>query len=125
MILDLIVCGLLAIAVATGLWTMQSHHEYFSDFTLLDLCEGRLDGWIYVLNLLSTAWCVVDFSLRFEWMRQVGWTETSTRWQHLWLAQHAASACLASLVHILTYRLLSRAGFCQLCRRPWGDGDID
>lgn len=125
MILDIVVCVLLAVGVATGMWTMQAHHGYFSDFTVYDLWRGRLDGWIYVLNLMSTAWCMVDFSLRVEWVRQVGWADTGDRWRHLWLTQHAASAVIASTIHILTLRLLNRDGFCRLCKRVWGDEGSD
>lgn len=123
MIWDVCVCTILSIAVCSGLWTMQVNHEYFSDFTVRDLRRGRIDGWLYVLNLLSTAWCLVDLVLLWSWSSEGGWSGLSNRWQTLWVFQHAAAALLAALLHILTYRLLSCDKFCGLCRREWGDDD--
>lgn len=118
----MLICVLLAIAVGTGVWTMQSHHEYFSEFTMRDLFRCRIDGWLYVLNILSTAWCVIDITLQLVWASEVGWSGISDKWQFLWMSQHAAAAVLASLIHVLTYRLLRREGFCSLCKREWGEG---
>lgn len=120
MTFDLIVVVLLGAGVVTGLWTIERHHNYFSDFTVMDLWRCRMDGWLYVLNLSSTAWCVSDIALRIGWVMDVGWNDGGgDKWAMLWLAQHAASAVLAILIHCITNALLNRAGFCRMCQRPW------
>lgn len=121
MIFDIAICILLSIGVFTGLCTMQMHHEYFSDFTVFDLLNGRLDGWLYVLNLVSTAGCLVDIVLRIGYISDNGWS--STKWQFLWLMHHAMHALIASTIHCITNSLLRGEGFCRLCKREWSGGD--
>lgn len=118
MIFDIVICILLSVGVFTGLCTMQIHHEYFSDFTMSDLINGRLDGWLYVLNLVSTAGCLVDLVLRIGYISDNGWS--STKWQ---LMHHAIYALTASTIHCITNSLLKREGFCRLCKREWSGGD--
>ncbi len=121
MIADIGVCILLGVGVATGLWTMQRHHEYFSEFTLGDLFRCRLDGWMYVLNLISTAVCLVDIVLRIGFVSEFGWSVS--RWQRLWLLPHTSYALISIMIHCITNALLSRDGFCRLCKREWGGSD--
>lgn len=116
MIGDIIVCCLLGFAVFTGLYTIERHHPYFADFRLSDLFFVRMDGLLYVSNLLSTSLCLVDIALRILWMAEVGWGEEST-WQFLWLGWHAGHACVSTLIHFTTNRLLNNDDVCALCRR--------
>ena len=121
MICDIIVCCMLAVASATGVWTMQRHQDYFSNFDVGDLWAGRMDAWLYVLNSLSTAWCVADIALRAGWIYDVGWGDSGggNKWALLWLSQHALSAVVATLIHLVTNVLLTRDGYCRLCCQPW------
>jgi hypothetical protein len=120
-IFDIAICILLAFGVFTGLCTIQTHHEYFSDFTVVDLLNGRLDGWLYILNLVSTSGCLVDLVLRVGYISDSGWS--STKWQLMWLVHHAIYALTASTIHCITNSLLKREGFCRLCKREWSRGD--
>lgn len=120
MILDIIVCILLVIAVFTGLRTIQIHQAYFREFRVPDLLAGRLDGWLYLMNSFSTAWCIVDLVLRIGWAVDMGWTDTvGLKWSLLWLGQHAGFAINAIIIHLVTDSLLDRTEVCKLCGQVW------
>ena len=109
MVFDIIVVCLLAVSVGTGVWTIEVHHDYFSDFAVPDLLRGRIDGWLYVLNLCSTAWCAVDIVLRVGWLFDVDASRVMSRqWFILWMGLHAASAVIATMIHVITNYLLRR-----------------
>lgn len=118
---DWFVCGLLLLGVATGMWTMQVHHGYFSKFRVRDLLRGRRDGLLYLWNTGSTAWCLVDCIARAAWLAEVGWGDAvSAKWRVIWLSLHAFGACLAIVGHIAVHVSLKHVELCDRC----GSADI-
>ncbi len=81
---------LLVGAVVSGVWTMQRHHAYFSDFRVCDIWRGRLDGWLYVANSASTTLCLIELVLRSQYLLTADpFTE---KWNWLWMGFHSCSA---------------------------------
>lgn len=97
---------------------MQVHHDYFSEFTIADLIQGRRDGLLYLWNTGSTAWCLVDCVARAAWLTNVGWDEPSGggKWQAIWLSLHAAGAVIAVLGHVAVNVSLRNVEFCERCK---------
>lgn len=118
MIGEISTASFLLAAVITGLATMQRHKVFFSDFTVGDLLHGRVDGWLYVANSLSTTTCLILLVLRISWLVKVGFVEED-RWGVLWLICHALSAICSSVLHLTTYNLLHHDGVCRLCKRRY------
>lgn len=119
MIINLFTLTVLAVAVGTGLFTMNRHQAYFSDFTAIDLINGRMDGWLFVLNSLTTAGCLVDLVLHTTWVVEQIPMTNSYRWMLLWEMVHTGMGAISIIIHMVIHNLLKRDGFCRLCRQPW------
>ena len=115
---DVVTITILLFATGSGLWTIHRNHRFFSAFDLHNLCSGRVDALLYVWNLLSTVVCFLDAIARILWVLEVGWDNTGTKWNIIWLAIHAAIGCIASGQHLITNVLLDNDEFCKLCNRP-------
>jgi len=115
--LDLIVIFIHAIAVTTGLWTMYRHGEFFEDFRMSDVLHGRWDAWLYIINSLSTALCVVEIAIRIGWWATINWKFSADFWMYAFLSFHAFSGILATVIHVVTNKLLRKGEFCALCKR--------
>ena len=118
MLWDWIVVAMLLCGLGTGVYTIQRHHDFFRDFRMPDLFRGRFDACLYLLNVLSTSFCLIDAGSRILWLYEVGWDAQTARWRLIWLSLHACGALLATGFHLVTNRLLDRKDFCNLCRRP-------
>lgn len=119
MILTIVLWICLTLATLTGIWTLHRNESYFNSFTVSDMWEGRLDGWIYALNILSTAWCFVDLALQLTLAFKLNWVFVPMdAWHSLWLGLHAGAAFLAMLIHMISNSLLLQDEFRELCKQP-------
>lgn len=99
--------------------TLQCHHAYFSDFSVRDLFERRIDSWLYAANVISTALCLVDLVVRIGWVYDIGWEDGGgSKWAKIWLTVHFGFACFSTMIHVITHNMLSQEWFRKACRQP-------
>lgn len=102
--------------LASGLFTLHVNRIFFRSFTSEDLVNGRVDSWLYVANVLSTACCAIELFIR-GWLMYGQMPDNICRvWFTSALILHLLVGTLSIVLHITTHRLLSKPEFCELCK---------
>lgn len=119
MFYELLLWFILLLSVCSGLWTLQRHYHYFSEHTAKDLWQLRLDAWLYVANVWSTGWCVIDLFIHFTLCYSRNWEPNlEVKLGILWFYLHVGAALIATLIHLITNSLLSDPDIRRRCKRP-------
>jgi len=101
----------------TGLRSLHINRLYFREFRTHDLLHGRLDSWLYVVNVISTAVCLVDLFLQIKWLLKGGCRYCGPEWLNYWLIFHFGFSIHAIILHTTTNTLLRKSEFRELFQR--------